>query len=152
MNTTTTTRLRLLAGTALVAASAVAAPAFAQEANEGVGGLQEIIVTAQKREQSLQDVPIAVTAVAGESLAANRITNVVDLSAIAPGVTVRPSIGSSSIPSFTIRGAVSYGVVPGSDKQVSMYIDGVYLSSPRGGVFDLPNVERIEMLRGPQGT
>ncbi len=152
MPTMTTTRLRLLAGTAIVAASAIAAPAFAQEAEESIGGLREIIVTAQKREQSLQDVPIAVTAVTGESLAANRITNVVDLSAIAPGVTVRPSIGSSSIPSFTIRGAVSYGVVPGSDKQVSIYIDGVYLSSPRGGVFDLPNVERIEMLRGPQGT
>jgi iron complex outermembrane receptor protein len=152
MTTTTTPRLRLLASTALAASAAFAAPAFAQEAEEDVGGLQEIIVTAQKREQSLQDVPIAVTAVTGEALSANRVTNVVDLSAIAPGVTVRPSLGGSSIPSFTIRGAVSYGVVPGSDKQVSMYLDGVYLANPRGAIFDLPNVERIEMLRGPQGT
>jgi iron complex outermembrane receptor protein len=151
MTTTTTTRLRLLTGTAIAASAAFAVPAFAQDA-EDIGGLQEIIVTAQKREQSLQDVPIAVTAVTGESLAANRVTNVTDLSAIAPGVTVRPSLGGSSIPSFTVRGAVSYGVVPGSDKQVSIYLDGVYLSTPRGGIFDLPNVERIEMLRGPQGT
>jgi iron complex outermembrane recepter protein len=151
MKNITTTRLYLLAGTALAASTGFAAPALAQEADDS-SGLAEIIVTAQKREQSLQDVPIAVTAVSGESLAANRVTNIVDLSAIAPGVTVRPSLGSSSIPAFSIRGAISYGVVPGSDKQVSLYIDGVYLSSPRGSIFDLPNVERIEMLRGPQGT
>ncbi len=151
MTTTTTMRLRLLAGTAMAATTAFAAPAFAQKADEATG-LEEIIVTAQKREQSLQDVPIAVTAITGTSLSANRVTNVTDLSAIAPGVTVRPSLGGSSIPSFTVRGAVSYGVVPGSDKQVSIYLDGVYLSTPRGGIFDLPNVERIEMLRGPQGT
>ncbi len=145
-------RWRLLTGTTIAAAVAGwVTPVLAQD-SDGFTGLGDIIVTAQKREQSLQDVPIAVTAVTGDALAANRITNVVDLSAIAPGVTVRPAIGSSSIPSFTIRGAVSYGVVPGSDKQVSMYLDGVYLSSPRGAIFDLPNVERIEMLRGPQGT
>jgi iron complex outermembrane receptor protein len=151
MTMTTTARLRLLAGTAIAASAAFAVPAFAQEADDNVG-LEEIIVTAQKREQSLQDVPIAVSAVTGASLAANRVTTVGDLSALAPGVTVRPSIGGSSIPSFTVRGAVSYGVVPGSDKQVSIYLDGVYLATPRGGLFDLPNVERIEMLRGPQGT
>jgi iron complex outermembrane receptor protein len=151
MKNIVTARLYLLAGTALAATTAFATPALAQEADDN-SGLAEIIVTAQKREQSLQDVPIAVTAVAGETLSANRVTNVIDLSALAPGVTVRPSLGASSIPSFTIRGAVSFGVVPGSDKQVSMYLDGVYLSSPRGAIFDLPNVERIEMLRGPQGT
>jgi iron complex outermembrane receptor protein len=140
----------LLLGASLTAAL-FATPVLAQDSDSGYR-LEEIVVTAQKREQRLQDVPIAVTAVAGEALVANRITNVVDLSAIAPGVTVRPSLGASSIPSFTIRGAVSYGVVPGSDKQVSMYLDGVYLSSPRGAIFDLPNIERIEMLRGPQGT
>lgn len=154
MSFTGVARPRFLAGTTIIAiAAGLATPALSQDdASSRYSGLSEIIVTAQKREQSLQDVPIAVTAVTSEALAANRITNVVDLSAIAPGVTVRPSIGSSSIPSFTIRGAVSYGVVPGSDKQVSMYLDGVYLSSPRGAIFDLPNVERIEMLRGPQGT
>jgi iron complex outermembrane receptor protein len=110
------------------------------------------VVTAQKREQSVQDVPIAVTALAGDVLAANRVTDVTDLTSLAPGVTVRTSAGGSQLPSFTIRGAVSYGVVPGSDKEVSMYIDGVYISSPRGSIFDLPDIERIEVLRGPQGT
>jgi iron complex outermembrane receptor protein len=138
----------LLATTAL----ALASPAFAQAAGDNDGGLEEIVVTAQKREQNLQDVPIAVTAITGDSLQTNRVTSVSDLSGLAPGVIVRTAAGGSQLPSFSIRGAISYGVVPGSDKQVSIYIDGVYIGSGRGGIFDLPDVERIEMLRGPQGT
>ncbi|MET0364755.1 MAG: TonB-dependent receptor plug domain-containing protein, partial [Sphingobium sp.] len=115
-------------------------------------GLQDIIVTAQKREQSLQDVPIAVTALTQETIQANRIFSVNDLSSIAPGVIVRPSPGGSQVPVFTIRGQNSFGVVPGSDKQVSIYIDGVYVSSPRGSIFELPDIQRLEVLRGPQGT
>ena len=148
-------RTGLLVCTAMATTFLMSGAANAQTAAPAAdnnGGLEEIIVTAQKREQSLQDVPIAVTAVTKDALSTNRVTNVTDLSALAPGVTVRPSLGSSSIPSFTVRGAVSFGVVPGSDKQVSMYLDGVYLSSPRGAIFDLPNVQRIEILRGPQGT
>jgi len=129
-----------------------ATPTLAAAAEDDSSGLGVIVVTAQKRAQSVQDVPIAVTAIGGETLQANRILNVTDLTGLAPGVTVRITAGGSKIPSFTIRGAVSYGVVPGSDKQVSMYLDGVYLSSPRGATFELPDVERIEMLRGPQGT
>lgn len=115
-------------------------------------GLAEIVVTAQRRSQSVQDVPIAVTALSGETLQANRVTNVTDLTGLAPGVTVRTSAGGSQLPVFAIRGVLSYGVVPGSDKQVSQYIDGVYVASPRGSIFDLPDLERIEILRGPQGT
>lgn len=143
-------RRLLLMSTGLAAALAVVAPASAQVAGENQ--LQEIIVTAQKREQSLQDVPIAVTAVTEEALQANRIYTVNDLSSIAPGVTVKPSPGGSGVPVFTIRGQSSFGVVPGSDKQVSIYIDGVYISSPRGSIFELPDIERLEILRGPQGT
>ncbi len=146
-------RARLLGCTALVAASLLPAAAWAQdEAASGDGGLEEIIVTAQKREQSVQDVPIAVTAVTQESLQANRITTVNDLSAIAPGLTVKPSAGGIQVPAFTMRGQVSFGVVAGSDKQVSIYVDGVYLSNPRGSIFDLPDIQRLEVLRGPQGT
>jgi iron complex outermembrane receptor protein len=126
--------------------------AAAQEAPAEQVGLTEIIVTAQKREQSVQDVPIAVTAVTQETLQANRITTVNDLGSIAPGVTVRPSAGGIQVPSFTIRGQNSFGVVAGSDKQVSIYLDGVYISSPRGSIFDLPDIQRLEVLRGPQGT
>ena len=135
-------------GTALIAA-----PAFAQAAGPDQGNtLTEIVVTAQKREQNLQDVPISITAVTQDVLRANRITNVQDLSALAPNMTVRPAAGDVGIPSISLRGIVSYGSVPGSDKEVSIYIDGVPIGSAQGSAFDLPDVERIEVLRGPQGT
>ena len=153
-------RARLLAGAIAIAnfglaghASAQASPqAAAQDAATDDTKLEQIVVTAQKREQNLQDVPIAVTALSQATLQANRVTNINDLSGLAPGVQVRAAAGGSQLASFTIRGAVSYGVVPGSDKEVSIYLDGVYLSSPRGSIFELPDVARIEVLRGPQGT
>lgn len=112
----------------------------------------DIVVTAQKREQSLQDVPIAVTALTANTLQANRIQNIQDLSGMAPGVTIRPAPGGASIPSLTMRGVTAYGAVPGADREVSFYVDGVYLHSPYGSLFDLPDIARIEVLRGPQGT
>ena len=143
----------LTASSVMALTACGATPVLAQSAeNSDQNGLEEIIVTAQKREQSVQDVPIAVTALGGEALQANRVVSVSDLGGLAPGVTVRTSAGGSQLPSFSIRGAVSYGVVPGSDRQVSMYLDGVYIASPRGSIFDLPDLERIEILRGPQGT
>ncbi len=141
----------LLASTALSLGLGLSVPVLAQSAESNVG-LEEIVVTAQKREQSMQDVPIAVTAVTAENLQANRIFTVNDLSAVAPGVTVKPSAGGISTPSFTIRGQTSFGVVAGSDKQVSIYVDGVYIGSPRGSIFQLPDIQRLEVLRGPQGT
>ncbi|MCB2075119.1 MAG: TonB-dependent receptor [Novosphingobium sp.] len=142
----------LLGSTALTIASMAAGQAYAQTSIDTDGGLAEIVVTAQKREQSLQDVPIAVTAITEDSLEANRIFTVNDLSSFAPGLTVAPSAGGISTPAFTIRGQQSFGVVAGSDKQVSIYIDGVYVSSPRGSIFQLPDIQRLEVLRGPQGT
>ncbi len=141
----------LAATTALTAAM----PAFAQASaapEAESGGLEEIVVTAQKREQSLQDVPVAVTAISENALTTNRITSVQDLNGIAPNVSVRPAAGGTQIASFTVRGVNSYGVVPGSDKQVSINLDGVYISSARGSIFDIADIARIEVLRGPQGT
>ena len=140
----------------------VPVPAYAQDnpqgGTSGQGsqsrpvGLNEIVVTAQKREQSLQDVPVAVTALTEDMIQANRITNIQDLSGLAPNVVVRPAAGGSAIPTFSMRGITSYGVVPGSDKQVSINLDGVYISATRGALFELPDISRIEVLRGPQGT
>jgi iron complex outermembrane receptor protein len=123
-----------------------------QPVEEGDEKLEEIIVTAQKREQSLQDVPIAVTAISGETLQTNRVQSVLDLNGLAPGLVVTPAAGSTGIPAFSLRGIVAYGVVPGTDKETSIYLDGVYIGSPRGATFDLPDTQRIEVLRGPQGT
>lgn len=136
----------LLVGTAL---GSSAIPALAQRAT---AALEEIVVTAQRREQSLQEVPIAVTALTPEALETNRVLTVTDLSGLAPNVIVRPAAGGTNIPSFTVRGITSYGVVPGSDKQTSVYLDGVYIGANRGNIFQLPDIAQIELLRGPQGT
>ncbi len=114
--------------------------------------LEEVIVTAQKRLQSMQDVPVAVTAIGQEALEVNRVITVNDLNGLAPNFTVRPAVGGVNIPAFSMRGITSYGLVAGSDKQISVYLDGVYIGSPRGSIFNLPDIERIEVLRGPQGT
>lgn len=148
------TSMGLLVGTSLVCLVGVTSVAQAQDVvpEEDSGRVEEIVVTAQKREQSVQDVPIAVTAISEASIEANRITSVQDLSGLAPNVIVRPTAGGSAIPSFSMRGLTSFGVVPGSDKQVSINLDGVYISATRGALFELPDIARIEVLRGPQGT
>jgi len=143
------TRFTLLCTSAIAIGLAIPEYASAQDNN---GGLEEIIVTAQRREQSLQDVPIAVTAIGGETLQANRIVSVTDLSGLAPGLTTMPAPGGSQIPQFSMRGTTGNGSVQGSDRQVGIYIDGVYLGASRGSIFDLPDIQRIEVLRGPQGT
>jgi len=159
-------RLNALACTALASGMALPDPALAQSSPQPQSGspvvgagqssqndsVQEIIVTAQKRAQRLQDVPVAVTALTGDALAGNRVQNVSDLSGLAPNVQVRPAAGGTAIPAFSSRGLVSYGVVPGSDKEFSIYLDGVYIGSSRASLFDIPDITRVEVLRGPQGT
>jgi len=137
----------LLCGTAAV----VASPALAQSSEEN-SGLKDIVVTAQKREQNLLDVPLAVSALSAETLEANRIQNVVDLNSITPGLVVSLSPGGLSAPFYSLRGLYNTGGNPGADRGTGLYIDGVYIASPQGSVFNMPNVERIEVLRGPQGT
>jgi iron complex outermembrane receptor protein len=110
------------------------------------------VVTAQKRVQNLQDVPVAVTALTAETLESNRIRNVLDLNALVPNLRAAPSAGGSNLPSFTLRGIQSTGAIPGAEKQVGLYIDGVYVGVAAGSIFDLPFIEQIEVMRGPQGT
>jgi iron complex outermembrane receptor protein len=115
-------------------------------------GLQEIVVTAQKREQRLQDVPVAVTAIGQAALQANRVTNVIDLNGLAPGLSARENAGSLGSPAYTMRGVFASASVAAQDREISSYIDGVYIGGTRGTTFDLPDLQRIEVLRGPQGT
>jgi iron complex outermembrane receptor protein len=143
------TRVKVVVFAALTASHAFGTMVRAEE-HQAV--LEEVIVTAQKREQSLQDVPISVTAISTAAIEANRVTNVTDLSGLVPNVAIRVTAGGTAIPSFTMRGITSYGVVPGSDKETSIYLDGVYIGGTRGSTFELPDIERIEVLKGPQGT
>jgi len=118
----------------------------------GQVALEEIVVTAQKRAQSIQDVPVAVTAFTEDMLKTNRITTVNDIGSLAPNTSVRPTAGGGQSPEFTLRGRVSSASAAGTDPSVSMYLDGVYIGSTRGSIFELPDIAQLEVLRGPQGT
>jgi iron complex outermembrane receptor protein len=145
-------RAVMLAGTALAGALGVADVAAAQGPATTGTTIDEVVVTAQKRAQNLQEVPISVTALTTNELVANRVTSVRDLNGLAPNLTTRPSAGGSQIANYTIRGLFATGSAPGSDKGVSQYIDGVYLQNSGASIFDLADIQRIEVLKGPQGT
>ncbi len=115
-------------------------------------GLAEIVVTAQKREQSIQDVPTSVSALTAESLAINRIQNIADLDSVSPGLTISNVPAGNTSPIYSLRGVLGLGTAPGADKGVALYIDGVYIGAASGSASDMADIERIEVLKGPQGT
>ncbi len=146
---------RLLSSTVL--AIGLCGPAFAQTAAPAPeqGGIQEIVVTAQKRAENVQDVPIAISAFTSEALTERSVTSVASLSNIAPNVTLdagTPFSGSSAVLSAYIRGIGANDFAFNIDPGVGIYLDGVYLARSVGANQDLPDVERIEVLKGPQGT
>lgn len=114
-------------------------------------GLQDIVVTAQRREESLQDVPVAVTAINSDTLAQMRVANVGNLSGAAPNLQISLQ-GIQSTPIISIRGVTGGSSNNGVDPKVGIYLNGVYVGRSVGAVFDLADIERIEVLRGPQGT
>lgn len=122
--------------------------AAAQEAPTNV---DDIIVTAQKREQSLQDVPIVVTTLSQETLAGAGVQDIKDLQILTPGMTVT-STQSEASTTVRIRGAGTVGDNPGLESSVGVVIDGVYRSRNSVGFGDLGELSRIEVLKGPQGT
>lgn len=154
-NSTRKSVIAIAMGSASILAILPAGTAFAQDsdASQQRGfGVEDIVVTAQKREQNVQDVPIAVTALSQDSIQANRVTSVNDLTGLAPGLVSRQNAGSLGSPSFSMRGVFASASSPSQDRETSIYIDGVYIGGTRGSAFDLPDTERIEVLRGPQGT
>jgi iron complex outermembrane receptor protein len=123
-------------------------------ANVAVGAtvLEEVIVTARKRQESIQDVPVAVTAITPGQLERGSITSSLDLSKLAPNVQLHETnIGSESL-SASIRGLSYDDIEKSIEPTVGVAIDGVFLASNSGGVFDFFDVESVEVLRGPQGT
>lgn len=148
------THRALLAGTC-VAAMLLPVAAWAQDpapADDNDGALRErITVTAQKREQDLQDVPIAVTTVSGQLFKDIGAKDIKDLVVVTPGMTVT-STSSEASTTARIRGIGTVGDNPGLESSVGVVIDGVYRSRNSVGFGDLGEVERIEILKGPQGT
>ncbi|WP_066794680.1 TonB-dependent receptor [Sphingomonas soli] len=146
------TRLRLLAACAVPALIlGVAAPAYAQDAPEATQGDDEIIVTAQGRSQVLSEVPLAITAISADSLENTGATDIRQLNQIAPSLMVS-STGSEANGSARIRGIGTVGDNPGLESSVAVFIDGVYRSRSGMGLNELGDIDRIEVLRGPQGT
>jgi iron complex outermembrane receptor protein len=112
-------------------------------------GLAEIVVTAQRRSESLQDVPIAVTAVSGARLEAVGIQTVADLDELTPGLSTPDNNGYFQ-PHIRGVGTTSEGA--GIENPVALYVDGVYIADPPSALFSLNNIDRIEVDKGPQGT
>ncbi|MBI1361572.1 MAG: TonB-dependent receptor [Alphaproteobacteria bacterium] len=110
-----------------------------------------IIVTAQKRSEDIQDVPIAITALTGETLKDQHVTNVLDLNAMAPGLQVKTDDNAAN-PKIFIRGIGLNDFNPNTASAVAVYSDGVYIGSPLAQMGQFFDLERVEVLRGPQGT
>ena len=131
-----------------------AAPAFAQQAEEATAADDSgaIVVTARRREESLLEVPIAISAVSGEQLDKSGAIDITDISNSTPNVTLETSRGTNSTLTAFIRGVGQQDPVAGFEAGVGLYLDDVYLNRPQAAVLDIYDVERIEVLRGPQGT
>ncbi|NEX92374.1 TonB-dependent receptor [Caulobacter sp. 17J65-9] len=151
-----TKRVRALRKHALVSATALAtlwpALAFAQTApaQDDSAQLEEIVVTAQKREQRLQDVPITVNAFNAEAIEALGAQHMGDLQAFTPGL----SVGDDSVtqPRFAIRGIATDDFGIGTEPSAAVFIDGVYSARTGGALIFFDDLERVEVLKGPQGT
>ena len=134
----------------LILAATLAETALAQAPPLNV--LEEVTVTAQKREEKLQDVPIAVSAFSSEQLQQRGINNVHDLASIAPNVQISSATANNTGAQISIRGGVQINPALYWDPTVGIYLDGVYIGKMLGSVFDVVDLERVEVLRGPQGT
>lgn len=124
---------------------------IAQEV-ENKGGLEVIEVTAQKRVQNLQDLPTAVTVFNSASIKAKGITDVEDLSIYTPNMQITETPGGSTGATIAIRGSVTINPAATWEPTTGVYIDGVFVSKNVGGLFDVAAIDRVEVLRGPQGT
>jgi len=142
-------------GQADPAAANPSAAGAAQAEDDGAGGIRDIVVTAQKRAESVQDVPIAVSAFASEALEERAVSSVAQLSNLTPNVTLDSSVpfsGSTAVLAASIRGIGSNDFAFNIDPGVGVYLDGVYLARSVGANQDLLDIARIEVLKGPQGT
>jgi iron complex outermembrane receptor protein len=144
----------------LVSAGSSSTAALAQEAlhlaadnaTSPTGGspqIAEVVVTAQRREQSAEKVPIALSVLTADSAQKLGVTSTQDLAVSVPGLSYTQELSGAS---FYIRGIGKTDANPGQELPVAIYVDGVYLATPTGGVFALNNIDRVEVLKGPQGT
>lgn len=152
------TCFNLSATAAAVASMLFAAPMHAQEAATEAtrvkqsGTLETIEVTARRTVESLQEVPVAVTSISAADLQTRGITVLTEVQQFSPNTTLQTSRGTNSTLTAFIRGVGQQDPLWGYEPGVGIYIDDVYMARPQGAVLDLLNVQRVEVLRGPQGT
>ncbi len=159
------TLMTTLKGGAAVAALMISAPTLAQtqqdeqvaaaaddQANPTALSSGEIVVTARRRAENLQDVPISVTALSGEALEDRGATDLTAVTQQTPNTTLQIARGSNSTLIGFIRGVGQQDPLWGFEPGVGLYLDDVYVARPQGAVLDIFDIERIEVLRGPQGT
>lgn len=142
---------------ALCATALTPVAAFAQGEAEEAGASEErrfgaVVVTAQRREENLLDVPLSVSAFDGQLLADLGVQTLDEVAKISPNVTLEVSRGTNNTISAFIRGVGQQDPVAGFEAGVGIYVDDVYLNRPQGAVLEVYDIERIEVLRGPQGT
>ena len=135
---------------ATTAGALTAVPAIAQD--ESAAGLEEVVVTARKRAESLQDVPVAVTALTAGMIERGNLNTVVDVAKMAPNVELIAQPFAGSALAASIRGVGLDDLEKTFEPTVAVSVDGVFYSSTAGANVDLFDVEAIEVLRGPQGT
>lgn len=131
-------------------ASFLASTAMAQVSADN-SGVSEIVVTAQRRSENLQDVPIAITALTAETLQNQRVGNLLGLSGLAPGLQIKTDDNAAN-PRIFIRGVGVNDFNPASASAVGIYVDGVYVASPLAQLASFYDLQQVEVLRGPQGT
>ncbi|WP_269715557.1 TonB-dependent receptor [Caulobacter sp. NIBR2454] len=145
-------KVALLASAAQVA---FVSGAFAQDAAPATQpgfNIEEVVVTARRREESLKDVPVSVSALGAERLEAMGASDITTLQQQTPNATVQIARGSNSTLISFIRGVGQQDPLWGFEPGVGLYVDDVYVARPQGAVLDIFDIERIEVLRGPQGT
>ncbi len=151
--TSSTVRQSIRFTSAIALATALAMPAYAQDAAvEQTGAIRDIIVTAQKREENVQSVPIAVTALDATALDSATIEDIRDLAGRVPSLVIDSVGAGPSAAAISIRGISFEDIEKSFDPAVGVVVDGVFIGTNTGQLLDSFDMERLEVLRGPQGT
>jgi len=144
---------RSICAAAVASALLVSPVTFAQDADaDDKGKLERIEVTARKTVESLQETPVAITSIGAVELAEKGISVLTEVQQFSPNTTLQTSRGTNSTLTAFIRGLGQQDPLWGYEPGVGIYVDDVYIARPQGAVLDLLDVQRIEVLRGPQGT
>ena len=147
-----TTAIRLALAAAAACSLPVSGPAVAADAGAQAGAIEQVVVTARRRDENLQDVPVAITALTSDQLLEQNVRTLEDITAYAPNIKVNAGRATTSTINAYIRGVGQNDPLWGFEPGVGIYLDDVYIARPQGALLDVYDVERIEVLRGPQGT